>query len=122
MQEFVGLHLPEHADTADGIAHLAGHVMDRCRDGAQADLVLAVFDGVAVRAAGLDLPHQGGRVGDGVRRELRHGLRAQQRLGARAGHIRQKHLALRRAVEGQAGVSRRRTRCAARRAFPPDRA
>ena len=94
----------EHTDHAHGVGRLALHGVDRRGDGTQADLILAVFDGVAVRAAGLDLPHQGGWVSDGVRRELRHGLRAQQRLGARAGHIRQKHLALRRAVEGQAGA------------------
>ena len=67
VEKFVGLYLPEHADAADGIADLAGHVPNRRGNGAQADLILAVFHGVALLAdageLGRKLLGSGERVG-----------------------------------------------------------
>ena len=68
--KLLGVDAAEHTDDAHGVAYLALHGANRRGDGAQTDLVLAGLDGVAVGAAGLRLPQQGGDVGDGVGREL----------------------------------------------------
>ena len=96
-EKLVGLHLPKHSDAADGVAHLAGHVMDRRGDGAQADLILAVFHSVALLADVGQLRRELLRRGERVRRE---GLE----LG-----VRENAAALRRRAVGKEKLALRRT-------------
>lgn len=101
VKKFVGLHLPEHADAADGVADLTGHVTDRRGDRAQADLILAVFYGVALLA-------DAGELG----RKLLHCRECMGRIGLELcvrenaaalgrGAVGKKELSLRRAVDRQ---------------------
>ena len=102
MEKFVGLHLPEHADAADGVAHLARDVIDRRGDRAQTDLVFAVLDGVALVADAAELRRELLGCGEGVRRK---GLQLRVRQNAAAfgrGDVGKEELALRGAVDRQA--------------------
>ena len=49
-EEILRIDLPEHADHADGVAHLSGRVTHRRGNRAQADLELPVLHGVALLA------------------------------------------------------------------------
>ena len=91
----------EHADHADGVAHLAHRSADRRGNGAQADLVFAVFDRVAVLAAGIQLLKQRRDIGDGIRREGRPREAAEQALGLLRRAAGKEGPALRRAVDGK---------------------
>ena len=101
-EKLVGLHLPEHSDAADGVAHLAGHVMDRRGDGAQADLILAVFHSVALLADAGKFGHKLLRRGKCMGREgLEFGV-CKNAAALRRRAVGKEKLALRRAVDRQA--------------------
>ena len=98
-EKLVGLHLPEHSDAADGVAHLAGHVMDRRGDGAQADLILAVFHSVALLTDAGKFGHKLLWRGKCMGREgLEFGV-CKNAAALRRGTVGKKQLSLRRTID-----------------------